>query len=456
MPDPQTADLTADAIADSVFNLLTTDPDGALSAKVRADVVEVLGTMPDVSAEGGTTKEHVEAMVKSTVAGLNLEGEIAEMREALSSRPPERGSGSMQGSTADNPLGFFDVNAANSVAVGHQINDNYADFADYIRQVATMNPHVASHRSERLEVMNHSGLVRAALTGEEIQSGGALVPEEYRSQIMMTGLGPMAIRSRATVIPMMSHTLSVPYIRDESHSDGSVYGGVQSYWTESGDEIDESEPDFGQARLTAKLHTLYTEINNTLLADSAVSLPMLLGRLWPMAMRWSEERAFIRGSGAGEPAGVLNASALVDDAGGDLDLAGAASMLSHLYPECFSSAVWHIHPAQWPNLIAMNSGSVQAFMHDLSRPIPTTLLGLPVIWSEHPGGGSTDSVLLGDWRFYLIGDRQAMSMSASEHYKFRSERTAFKSVSRLDGQVWTDTDTTLRDGTHKVSAFVKN
>ena len=26
---------------------------------------------------------------------------------------------------------------------------------------------------------------------------------------------------------MMSHTLSVPYIRDESHADGSVYGGVE-------------------------------------------------------------------------------------------------------------------------------------------------------------------------------------------------------------------------------------
>ena len=312
--------------------------------------------------------------------------------------------------------------------------------------------------SDRLTYMNDLNEVKATLTGEEISGGGALVPEEFRAELLMAGLGPMSIRSRATVIPMMSHTLSVPYIRDASHADGSVYGGVEAFWTESGQELRESEPDFGQTRLTAKLHTRYTEINNTLLADSAIALPMLLGRLWPNAHRWSEERAFIRGQGAGEPLGVLNANNLFDDAGGDFDLAGAASMLSHLYPESFSSAAWMVHPSQWDNLIQMNAGSVQAFTFDLSRPIPGTLLGLPIIWSEHPSAGSTDSVLLADWRFYLIGDRMAMSMSASEHYRYRSERTAFKSVSRLDGQPWCDNTTNVgNSGTaFTLAPFVKN
>ena len=457
MSDAATATPDADAIASAVFEHLVNDPNGGLSAKIRSQVEEILGPLPETPDGQSDHKGHIEAMVKSTVADLNLESELADMKEALATKPPPS-SDSMRAPDATNPLGFFDVRAASRASIGAKINDHYADFSDFAVQVGSMNPKVGLPLSNRLTVMNDSPLVKAALTGEEISQGGALVPEEYRAQLMSASLGPMSIRSRATVIPMMSHTLSVPYIMDDSHTDGSVYGGVAAYWTESGQAIDESDPEFGQARLTAKLHTLYTAVNNTLIADSAPSLPMILGRLWPNAMRWSEERAFIRGQGAGEPQGVLHASALVDDAGGDLDLAGAASMLSHLYPESMSSAVWMIHPAQWPNLIAMNAGSVQAFQHDLSMPVPNTLLGLPVIWSEHPGAGNTDSVLLADWRFYLIGDRQAMSMSASEHYLFRNEQTAFKSVSRLDGQVWTNTATNVGDsGTaHQISAFVKN
>ena len=52
----------------------------------------------------------------------------------------------------------------------------------------------------------------------------------------------------------------------------------------------------------------------------------------------------------------------------------------------------------------------------------------------------------------------AMSMSASEHYRFRNERTAFKSVSRLDGQPWCDTGTNVGDsGTAftTLAAFIK-
>ena len=456
MSDPQTATPDADAIASAVFEHLVNDPNGGLSAKIRSQVEEILGPLPETPDGQSDHKGHIEAMVKSTVADLNLESELADMKEALATKPPPS-NGSMRGPDAQHPLGFFDVNAPSAAAVGARINGQYADFADYIRQVGSLNAQVSRTPSERLTYIKDLNEVKATLTGEEISGGGALVPEEFRAQLMMASLGPTSIRSRATVIPMMSHTLSVPYIRDESHTDGSVYGGVEAFWTESGAELPDSDPDFGQVRLTAKLHTLYTEINNTLLADSAISLPMLLGMLWPNALRWSEERAFIRGSGAGEPLGAKDAGAALDVGGGDFDLEGAADMLSHLYPESMSSAVWMIHPSQWGNLIRMNEGSVSAFIHDLARPIPNTLLGLPVIWNEHMTAGSSDSVMLADWRFYLIGDRQAMSMSASEHYRFRSERTAFKSVSRLDGQPWTDTSTDVGGGTaHQIAAFVSN
>ena len=75
--------------------------------------------------------------------------------------------------------------------------------------------------------------------------------------------------------------------------------------------------------------------------------------------------------------------------------------------------------------------------------------------SEHmPAKGTQGDILLADLKFYLIGDRQAMSMSMSEHSRFRRNQTELRSISRLDGQPWLSTALILADGTTQVSPFV--
>ena len=346
----------------------------------------------------------------------------------------------------------------NPAAVGAPLDGRYSNLKDFLRSVATLNPKFSTDRDPRLTMLGNSPDVKAALTGGEIDLGGALVPEEFRAQLLMMALGPTSIRARATNIPMSSQTLTVPAIRDTDHSGGSVYGGVKFFWTESGDDIPASQPDFSQIRLTAKLLTGLTEVHNTMLMDSFTSVPALLGQMWPKAAMWTEELAYMRGSGAGEPLGIREAPCLLDSGSG-LSTAftpgQAATMLSHLLPESYSSAAWHIHPSMLPEIVQMSHGSTSALQFDYTQPIPLRLFGLPIVITEHCDvNGTNGDVFLADWRFYLIGDRQAMSMAASEHTLFSQYRTVFRSVSRLDGQPWMDTPLTLRDGTHKVSPFV--
>ena len=52
--------------------------------------------------------------------------------------------------------------------------------------------------------------------------GGALVPEEFRAQLLELMVDETAIRSRAFVMPLMSSTLTIPRIRDTDRSDGSL------------------------------------------------------------------------------------------------------------------------------------------------------------------------------------------------------------------------------------------
>ena len=366
MAESLTLTASADDIAAAVFNHLVNDPSGGLSAKVKAEVEGLLGPLPAASdAERRTIHEQVEAIVKAKVDEMGIEESLADMREAMATKQPERVE---QAKSLDELLQHGDRHNPN--AVGAELDGRFEGFNGFIRAVATQNKQFTEQRDPRLTMIGETPIVKAALTGEEIELGGALVPEEFRAQLMMAQLEPTSIRPRATVLPMSSHTISVPAIRDESHSGGTVFGGVHFQWLESGDDMDESEPDFSQIRLTAKLLTGRTDVNNTMLADSFASVPMLLGRMWPAAHRWTEELAFMRGSGAGEPLGIKNANCLVDSGdtlSGNVDPGALAKMLSHLLPESYGTACWHAHPALLPDFVQLRVGQHARLRH---RPDP--------------------------------------------------------------------------------------
>ena len=75
MSDAATATPDADAIASAVFEHLVNDPNGGLSAKIRSQVEEILGPLPETPDGQSDHKGHIEAMVQSTVADLNLASE---------------------------------------------------------------------------------------------------------------------------------------------------------------------------------------------------------------------------------------------------------------------------------------------------------------------------------------------------------------------------------------------
>ena len=84
-----------------------------------------------------------------------------------------------------------------------------------------------------------------------------------------------------------------------------------------------------------------------------------------------------------------------------------------------------------------------------------TILGRPVIFSEKANTvGSVGDINFVDFGFYLIGDRQVMTASSSPHFKFQSDRTAFKIIERVDGRPWLESAITPVNGSTTVSPFV--
>ena len=287
-----------------------------------------------------------------------IQASIDALREAVSIKPPsaERPLRPMEELgleydrlAAREVLGLFDANGFNPAAMGAELDDQFDSTREYLQLVvASRNGYAADPRVRLIteagdvkEPRGGPGGRQAVLTGEELELGGALVPEEYRAAMYAWALEPTSFRSMATVMPMNSSTLVMPTVRDSDHSTGAPFGIVPD-WLEAGDEIEDSEPTFGQVRLTAHAVAYRTVLNNTFLADSIIAAQQFIFGKYPQTMMWEENRRFLKGDGAGLPQGAINAPCAVDAGtpAATFTATDAVNMLVQLYEPAGRRAVW--------------------------------------------------------------------------------------------------------------------
>jgi HK97 family phage major capsid protein len=83
------------------------------------------------------------------------------------------------------------------------------------------------------------------------------------------------------------------------------------------------------------------------------------------------------------------------------------------------------------------------------------LLGRPLhVTEKHPALGSTGDLAFFDPGYYLLGDRQTMQATSSEHYKFQNDLTAIRVIERVDGRTWTQSPITAKNGTDLITPVV--
>jgi HK97 family phage major capsid protein len=297
-------------------------------------------------------------------------------------------------------------------------------------------------RQQALQIQNSFG-------SEVPADGGFLIPEVLRSEILQVALEDAVVRPRAQVIPMDSLRVPIPMI-DVTSNVSSVFGGVVCYWTEEAAQLVESQAQFGRVVLDAKKLTGYAEVPNELLAD-APAFGSFFDTIFPRAIAWFEDIAFMTGTGVGEPLGFVNCPASVQVAA----QAGQATktivwenvvgMYARMLPTALGRAVWICSIDTFPELATMalsvGTGGGPVWMGNYTNPgtntPPVTILGRPVFFTEKTGPlGTTGDISFVDFAYYLIGDRQMMQSMSSEHYKFQNDKTAFRVIERVDGRPW--------------------
>jgi HK97 family phage major capsid protein len=297
-------------------------------------------------------------------------------------------------------------------------------------------------------------------------TGGYLVPTEYLSELLLVPDSEAVVRPRARKVPMRRRSMVYPMLDQDgtpsAYWDLQYYGGVYAVWTAEAGSKTEVEPAFKQGELVAHKLAGYTQASDELLDDNAYGLQSLLMELFRGAIVTREDFAFLRGTGVGMPMGILQSGALVTQnraTANTISYNDLTRMVENMLPSSFGNAVWIADLTALGALLRIvDAGSNAAFIVNaqggIAQSIPGTILGRPLIVTEKlPNLGSTGDLCLFDLSYYLIGDRQATTIAASEHYAFTNDLTTWRFVHRVDGQPWLDAPIYI-DTTNTVSPFV--
>ena len=294
-------------------------------------------------------------------------------------------------------------------------------------------------------------------------SGGFLVPTEFLAQLQAVLGEESIVRPRATIIRMRRRQIDIPVLDQTGTTSGRPhwFGGMIAYWEEEAALKDITTAEFRKIALVAHKLIMYTRSSNELLDDSAISLADFL--TGPMGfsgcINWNEDYAFLQGTGAGQPLGVIPAGATITvprAAQLAIGFADLANMMESFLPS--GRGVWIITQSAMADLIQMSgpAGNASYIWQPNARDgVPGSILGFPVIWSEKvPVIGTAGDVVLADWKYYLVGDREATTIDTTEYDYWRYDQTSWRAVHRVDGQPWLSQELTYADGATTVSPFV--
>ncbi len=305
-----------------------------------------------------------------------------------------------------------------------------------------------------------------AMSGDVGEAGGFLIPTEFDAQLRSVIGESSLVRSRATVVPMRRREIRMPVLDQTSTTAGQPhwFGGLHFYWEEEAGLKTESDPKFRQAALIARKLIGYTISSDELLDDSAISLEAFLSGPLGFAggVAWVEDYCFLRGTGAGQPLGIVLAPATLVRTralAGHIGFNDITDMLQHFLPS--GRGVWLVSQSAMAEICRMTapvgSASPQLVWVPNARDgIPGSIFGYPVLWTEKlPTLGVKGDIVLADLSYYLIGDRQATTVESTKFDRWRYDQTSWRVVHRVDGRPWLNAPLTLQDGTEQVSPFVE-
>ncbi|NQT70092.1 MAG: phage major capsid protein [Desulfobacteraceae bacterium] len=311
---------------------------------------------------------------------------------------------------------------------------------------------------------HHPALTTRAMTIGLGSGGGFLIPAEYSEKIHNVALENEIVMPLATVVPMRTNDKKLPALDIGDHSSNLFGGFTASYSPEAG-TLSDNNPLARAMLLSCKKLYGFLRFSNELFEDLPGGGGKQLTEIMGKGLAWYRDKFFLKGTGAGQPLGVLNAGCVVEIAKESDQLADTIvvenllKMLSRLYMGSFKNSVWIVHPTCIPEIgtLSYDVGTGGSHIPVMSeKDGQFTILTRPVIFTEktEPLGDAGD-IMLCDFSQYVIGLREEMRIDFSPHLYFSTDEMAARLIERHDGFPLWDTALTLEDGSTTVSPFVR-
>lgn len=296
--------------------------------------------------------------------------------------------------------------------------------------------------------------------------GGFSVPADFRAEIASKVFGEDSLVARTDRMKTSSNSITMP---SDMTSPWDSTGGIQAYWGNEAGALQQSKPKLEDVTYKAhKLHVL-VPMTEELLEDSP-AMDSYLRRKAPEKMDFKIDEALIRGTGAGQPLGILNAPALVSVAAegaqtaDTVNQANISKMWARMPVKSRSGAIWLINPEVEAQLDGLVVGQQPVYMPagGLADTPFGRMKGRPVIPHQVCSAiGDVGDIMLVDWNQYMtltkLGagrDENGMKIDVSMHLWFDQDLTAFKFTIRIGGQPWWSVPTAAAHGAATMSPFV--
>lgn len=285
--------------------------------------------------------------------------------------------------------------------------------------------------------------------------GGFAVPPEFSTNIWVKVQAQENLMTRCANMPMASNNMTFP--KDET-TPWQTSGGVQAYWESEAAQVSQSKPSFLQDTIRLSKLMALVPISEELLED-APAIEGWLNMKAPTKMIARINTAIIRGTGVGQPLGILNSLSFISVAkqpsqdASSVWFRNIVDMWGRLYAPLRANAIWLINQDVEPQLQAM------AFDPEASTKVPVylgpngiagapyaTLNGREVVPVEPCSALGTQGdiilVSLPEYIMYTKAGQQEPRQDVSMHLFFDQALMAFRFTFRLNGKPnWTNTIT---------------
>ncbi len=307
------------------------------------------------------------------------------------------------------------------------------------KATGTMDPRLRSRMTPQAAA---SGMNEAVPS-----EGGFLVEKDYSQKLIEKAHQTGKLPGLCNGIPIGagSNGLRAPFIKESSRATGSRLGGVRVYRKNEAGAGAHAAPDFGKFELDLEDMIGLCYATNDLIQDAS-SLGAIIERSFAQEFGFKMDDEIVRGTGAGQCLGFLNAPCLTTvtkETGQTADTINAAN-INKMWSRRWmgpGTYVWLVNQEAMPQLDALSipigTAGVPVFLPagGLSGAQYDTIKGRPVLYIEQASAlGDAGDISLVNLGEYVLINKGGIQAAQSLHVLFTTNEMAFRWVYRINGQ----------------------